>query len=99
VEGFTAGIELLPLVAWHGLDQTTREHHLREWAGLASDAAAVAVAAGDPARAVELLEAGRSMLWTQALHRRGGNLSAVQFCRIRHLELSRHLSTWASGIG
>ena len=68
VEGYTAAIELMPLVAWHGLDQATREHHLREWAGLASDAAAAAVAAGDPARAVELLEAGRSMLWTQALH-------------------------------
>jgi CHAT domain len=70
VEGYTAAIELLPLMAWHGLDQATREHHLREWAGLASDAAAAAIAAGDPARAVELLEAGRSMLWTQALHLR-----------------------------
>ena len=70
IEGYTAAIELLPLVAWHGLDQPTREHHLGEWAGLASDAAAAAVAAGDPLRAVELLEAGRSMLWTQALHLR-----------------------------
>ena len=70
VEGYTAAIELLPLAAWHGLDQATREHHLRETAGLASDAAAAAIAAGQPARAVELLEAGRSMLWTQALHLR-----------------------------
>ena len=76
-EGYTAAIELLPLVAWHGLDQATREHHLREWAGLASDAAAAAVVAGRPARAVELLEAGRSMLWTQALHLRQ-DLAAVQ---------------------
>ena len=70
VEGYTAAIELLPLVAWHGLDQATREHHLREWAGLASEAAASAVIAGHPADAVELLEAGRSILWTQALHLR-----------------------------
>jgi predicted metal-dependent phosphoesterase TrpH len=70
VEGYTAAIELLPLVAWHGLDQATREHHLREWAGLASDAAAAAVTAGHPAKGVELLEAGRSILWTQALHLR-----------------------------
>ena len=77
VEGYAAAIELLPLVAWHGLDQATREHHLREWAGLASDAAAAAVAAGHPARAVELLEAGRSMLWTQALHLRQ-DLAALQ---------------------
>ena len=77
VEGYTAAIELLPLVAWHGLDQATREHHLREWAGLASDAAAAAVAAGRPAQAVELLEAGRSMLWTQASHLRQ-DLAALQ---------------------
>ena len=77
VEGYTTAIELLPLVAWHGLDQATREHHLREWAGLASEAAAAVVAAGDPARAVELLEAGRSMLWTQALHLRQ-DLAALQ---------------------
>ena len=77
VEGYTVAIELLPLVAWHGLDQATREHHLWEWAGLASDAAAAAVAAGHPTRAVELLEAGRSMLWTQALHLRQ-DLTALQ---------------------
>ena len=86
VEGYSAAIELLPLVAWHGLDQTTREHHLREWAGMASDAAAAAVIAGDPDRAVELLEAGRSMLWTQAsnvrqdltaVHVRAPHLAAV----------------------
>ena len=76
-DGYTAAIELLPLVAWHGLDQPTREHHLREWAGLASDGAAAAIAAGHPARAVELLEAGRSMLWTQALHLRH-DLAALQ---------------------
>jgi tetratricopeptide (TPR) repeat protein len=76
-EGYTAAVELLPLVAWHGLDQATREHHLREWTGLACDAAAAAVAAGLPARAVELLEAGRSMLWTQALHLRQ-DLAALQ---------------------
>jgi hypothetical protein len=76
-EGYAAAIELLPLVAWHGLDQATREHHLREWAGLASDAAAAAVTAGQLARAVELLEAGRSILWTQALHLRE-DLAALQ---------------------
>ena len=70
VEGYTAAIELLPLVAWHGLDQATREHHLEVLGGLAPDAAAAAVAAGHPAQAVELLEAGRSTLWTQALHLR-----------------------------
>jgi tetratricopeptide (TPR) repeat protein len=76
-EGYAAATELLPLAAWHGLDQATREHHLQEWAGLASDAAAAAVTAGQLARAVELLEAGRSILWKQALHLRE-DLAALQ---------------------
>ena len=70
VAGYTTAVELLPVMAWHGLDQPTREHHLREWAGLASDAAAAAVAADHQARAVELLETGRSVLWTGASHLR-----------------------------
>jgi tetratricopeptide (TPR) repeat protein len=69
-DGYATAIEQLPLVAWHGLDQPTREHHLQEWSGLGPDAAAAAVAAGELTRAVELLEAGRSILWTQALHLR-----------------------------
>ena len=67
---FEVAVELLPLVAWHGLDQATREERLAKLADLAADAAASAVAAGQPRRAAELLESGRSVLWTQALHLR-----------------------------
>ena len=70
VEGYTAAIGLLPLAAWHGPDQSTREHHLKNWTGLASNAATAAIAGGHRTLAVELLEAGRSVLWTQAMHRR-----------------------------
>jgi CHAT domain/Tetratricopeptide repeat len=70
VPGYAAAIDLLPLAVWHGLDQKTREHRLQEWAGLASDAAAAAVAADQPTLAVELLEQGRTVLWTQAMHLR-----------------------------
>lgn len=70
VDGFGTAVDLLPRVAWHGLDRTTQEDQLAGWQGLAADAAAVAVAAGQPERAVELLEQGRSVLWTQALHLR-----------------------------
>jgi tetratricopeptide (TPR) repeat protein len=77
LEGYTAAVELLPLVAWHGLDQSSRGLHLRYWLGLAADAASAAVAAGQPVRAVELLEAGRSVLWTQALNLRQ-DLSALR---------------------
>lgn len=66
LEGYSAAIELLPVVAWHGLDQATQEHQLEQWTGLASDAAAAAVIAGHQAQAVELLEAGRSLLWSRA---------------------------------
>jgi hypothetical protein len=71
VEGYAAAVELLPLMTWHGLDRATREHHLRQWPGVAGEAAACAVWAGQPRRAVELLEAGRSLIWAQALQLRG----------------------------
>jgi tetratricopeptide (TPR) repeat protein len=77
LQAYTVAIELLPLMAWHGLDQPTREHHLREWSGLASEATTTAIVAGDPRRAVELAEAGRATLWTQALHLRY-DLTALQ---------------------
>jgi tetratricopeptide (TPR) repeat protein len=70
-DGYEAAVRLLPTVAWHGLDRATREGHLERWAGLAADAAASAVLAGRSALAVELLEQGRSILWTQALNLRG----------------------------
>ena len=70
--------DLLPLTAWHGLDLATRESQLGEWSGLASEAAAAAIGADEPVLAVELLEAGRSILWAQSLNA----LAAVQ-CRER----------------
>ena len=70
VEGFAVAVELLSQVAWHGLDQQTRQARLAMWPNVATAAAACAVAAGQPYRAVELLEAGRSLLWAQALNLR-----------------------------
>jgi hypothetical protein len=70
VEGYAVAVGLLPVVAWHGLDLATREDQLAEWSGLAAEAAACAVADGQPERAVELLEMGRSVLWTQLVHTR-----------------------------
>jgi tetratricopeptide (TPR) repeat protein len=69
-DGFEAAVTLLPLLAWHGLPPDTRQHHLTTWSGLAADAAACAVRAGRHERAVELLDAGRSVLWTQTLNLR-----------------------------
>lgn len=75
--GYQAAVALLPLAVWHGLDQKTREQRLGEWAGLGRDAAAAAVAAGKPLAAIELLEQGRNVLWTQALRLRQ-DLSALR---------------------
>jgi hypothetical protein len=69
-EGFAAAVQLLPTVAWHGLDRATRANQLQQWTGLAADAAACAALDGRPELAVELLEEGRSVLWTQALNMR-----------------------------
>lgn len=69
-DGFAAAVELLPLLAWHGLSRATREQHLAEWGSLTADAAACAIRAGRSERAVELLEAGRSVLWAQTLNLR-----------------------------
>lgn len=66
-EAFGVAVALLPHVAWHGIERDARERRLTMWEGLARAAAAAALEAGDPGRAVELLEQGRSVLWSQAL--------------------------------
>jgi hypothetical protein len=70
LEGFGAAIELLPLVASRALSVDQRMDILAEYAGLASDAAAVAIHANQLERAVELVDAGRSIIWEQALELR-----------------------------
>lgn len=69
-DGYTAAITLLPIAAWHGLERGTREAHLADNAGLATEAVVAALEAGEPPRAIELLEQARSVLWRQALHLR-----------------------------
>jgi tetratricopeptide (TPR) repeat protein len=69
-DGYSAAVDLIELVVWHGLDRATREERLAALPGLAAEAAASALAAGDPERALGLLERGRSVLWSQHLHLR-----------------------------
>ena len=64
-------IELLPLIAWGGLERADQQRDLFGFAGLAGEAAAVALSAGQPETAVELLEQGRAVLWTRVLQTRG----------------------------
>ncbi|WP_405643098.1 CHAT domain-containing protein [Streptomyces sp. NBC_00019] len=59
----------LPLVVWRGVDRSDQERVLSD-EELGSLAAKVAVAAGKPRDALELLEAGRGVLAAQALELR-----------------------------
>ncbi|MFI6597565.1 CHAT domain-containing protein [Nonomuraea sp. NPDC050536] len=67
VEAYAAAVGLLDAAAWRGLQREDQESVLTEFQGLASDAAACAIAAGDPERAVELLEQGRGVLLAQVI--------------------------------
>ncbi|MFD0201092.1 MULTISPECIES: CHAT domain-containing protein [Saccharothrix] len=70
VEGFSRAAALLPRFAWHGVARGDRERRLDQWDGFASAGAAAALEGGNPELAVELLEQGRSVLWSQALQTR-----------------------------
>ncbi|MEU8080742.1 CHAT domain-containing protein [Catellatospora citrea] len=61
------GVELLPLVALRGMERVDGERLIIEWPALASDAAACAINAGDLTGALEVLENGRAVLWSQRL--------------------------------
>lgn len=70
LDHYARAVDLLPLVASRRLRRTDAEHWLQEFAGIARDAAACAVAVGEPERAVGLLELGRGILLGQALDAR-----------------------------
>ncbi|KAJ7813569.1 CHAT domain-containing protein, partial [Mycena leptocephala] len=69
---YSTAIELLPQLAALHKDLFSRQQILATAKGstLASEAAACAVGVGKYTIAVELLEAGRSIFWSQALHLR-----------------------------
>lgn len=67
---FSAAVGLLARLTGHELDRGDREYELAAISGLACDAAAAALQAGDPERALGLLELGRGVLLGQALDAR-----------------------------
>ncbi|MFI6522565.1 CHAT domain-containing protein, partial [Spirillospora sp. NPDC050679] len=70
-DGFAHAIELLPAIAPRHLLRDDQELGLSPFTGLAAEAAACALNAGDPLRAVLLLEQGRGVLQTHAYDARG----------------------------
>ncbi|WP_432991832.1 hypothetical protein [Dactylosporangium sp. CA-233914] len=67
---YAEAVALLPQAAWRGGDRRTRQTHLVRWAGLSGEGAAAAVAGERPGLALELLEGGRAVLWSQRLQLR-----------------------------
>jgi tetratricopeptide (TPR) repeat protein len=69
-DGYAAAVDLMPLLAWRGVGRQSREQVLTDWSELVADATACATAADQRYRTVELLERGRSVLWSQQLEMR-----------------------------
>jgi len=95
VSAFALAIELMPQLSWRGLPRTDQERLLLEWNGLAGEACATAIEAGMPGQAVELLDAGRAILWEQQLdlRRDASSLAADRpdlASRLRELCVSIH---------
>jgi hypothetical protein len=67
LDGYRKAVELLHLLAWFGMGRSSQERWLARVPGLAQDAAAWALFAGDQEKAVEVLEQGRGILWSQLL--------------------------------
>ncbi|MEU9090324.1 CHAT domain-containing protein [Streptomyces sp. NPDC048428] len=70
LEGYAYAVGLLPGMAPRSLARIDQEARLNGSDGLASDAAALAIDAGDPGRALALLEQGRGVLLAQGLENR-----------------------------
>jgi hypothetical protein len=66
-EGYELAVSLLPLLAWPGTDRASRERQLTGQVGVATNAAAAALAVNQPDRAVMWLEHGRAVLWSRTL--------------------------------
>lgn len=64
-------VSLLPHVAPRDLYRADRGHRLGDVAGVGECAAAAALCAGEPQRAVELLEQARGLLLAETMHMRG----------------------------
>jgi tetratricopeptide (TPR) repeat protein len=83
--GYAIAVSALTELAWIGLARRTRQRQLAQWQEVAADAAACAIRAGRADMAVELLEQGRTVLWSQDRQRRnGGSQLATEAPNLHH---------------
>ncbi|MGP4115438.1 CHAT domain-containing protein [Streptomyces sp. 4N509B] len=68
-ETLADAVELLPRMVWWGARAGVADPVATDTSGLATDAAACAIAAGKPERALEVLDGGRGLGWDQSLKR------------------------------
>ncbi|KAF7335070.1 hypothetical protein MVEN_02257500 [Mycena venus] len=89
MDAYHVALDLLPELAWLGLSIGDRHHHLLKAGQMVRDGAAAAIASGQPEKAVEWLEQGRSVIWGQFLNLR----SPVDALERKHLNLAYQLVT------
>ena len=70
LQGYTVALDLLPQVAWLGQTIPERHKELSSVGAVANEAAAAAISAEQYDTALEWLEQGRSIVWSQLLHLR-----------------------------
>jgi tetratricopeptide (TPR) repeat protein len=70
LSAYESAVTVIPLVAWLGLPVTDRHQQLVEIGGITRDAAATAISLEQYDKALEWLEQGRSIVWTQILQLR-----------------------------
>jgi tetratricopeptide (TPR) repeat protein len=95
LELYAQVISLLPRAANFGLDHDARLHAIAGSDRLVRDAAARALRLDDISQAVEMLEEGRSIFWTQTLHLRASAFDGVP--DEDHTELVRLLNLLEHG--
>jgi hypothetical protein len=67
LQGYTVAFDLLPQVTWMGQTILARHSELTSMGNIASEAAATAISAEQYDTALEWLEQGRSIVWSQLL--------------------------------